>query len=97
MKKRFPIMPEEEPLIHAAIQLSDWLLQQKSVSEDKKKTVKAVQSALKTLPYGIPDFEGAYGFSANGLFPELCRENPWIKGARDRPEQTRVFSSNKSG
>ncbi|WP_257292634.1 hypothetical protein [Endozoicomonas sp. ONNA1] len=63
MRNKFQILPEEQPLIEAAIKLGDWLWQQESVTKRQKQFIKELQCALSNLPDSTPDVSGGYGFS----------------------------------
>lgn len=55
MRNKFQILPEERPLIEAAIKLGDWLWQQESVKKQQKQFIKELQCALSNLPDSTPD------------------------------------------
>ncbi|KEQ17156.1 hypothetical protein [Endozoicomonas numazuensis] len=63
MRQKFQILPEEQPLIEAAIKLGDWLGKQKSVTKQQKQIIKDLQYALSNLPDSAPGVSGSYGFS----------------------------------
>ena len=61
------IPKDEMPIIEAALQFGDWLLNHPLCDNQQKEQIVAVQQVLKQLPKHEPGFSGEFGCTIEGI------------------------------